>query len=65
MPTHLEHYQQKPCWKIRQNAIARDELSDARSQAEYWLETGYGLDDDVHLYPSLATNELSEEVARL
>lgn len=44
-------YEQKPCQKIRQNAIVKDELSDGRSQAEYWLETGYGLDDDLHLYP--------------
>lgn len=41
----------KPCQKIRQNAIVKDEMTDGLSQAKYWLETGYGLDDDVHLYP--------------
>ena len=42
---HLSHQ------RLKQNAIAQDELTDGRSQAEEWLKTGYGLDDDVHLYP--------------
>lgn len=33
------------------DTIVRDETTDGLDQAEYWLETGYGLDDDVHLYP--------------
>lgn len=33
------------------DTVAQDELTDGLEQAAYWLETGYGLTDDVHLYP--------------
>lgn len=44
-------YDRPPYQKLKQNTIVRDETTDGLDQAEYWLETGYGLDDDVHLYP--------------